>query len=120
MSLKTLRQSLIPFSFYKKKSDNANSPTWISGYIIVKKEADGVEKSLLYAFDGNSTFTNEPFAKYPYKALSATANHDRPGTLTVHFKTQDNGNITSELSFESQKWTDISTSGTFNEIVWIN
>ncbi len=113
-------EALIPFSFFKKDVNNANSSAWISGYIVVRKEPDEGYNSLFYTFDGNATFTNEPLTEHPYKALSATANNDRSGTLTVHFKTPNSGNVTSELSLEGKKWTDIATSCTFDEIVWIN
>lgn len=72
--------------------------------------------SLFYAIDGNLALTKEPVAM----ALSATANYDRPGTLTVHFKANRSGNITSEYSFEKKEWTPINVFGSFDEIIWIN
>lgn len=76
--------------------------------------------SLLYVIDDNMSFAKEPVASYPNKALSAAANHDRPGTLTVHFEANGSGNVTSEYSFEKQEWSPINVLGSFDEIVWIN
>ena len=62
----------------------------------------------------------DTIASYPNKALSATANYNRPGTLTVHFEANRSGNVTSEYSFEKKEWTPINVFGSFDEIVWIN
>ena len=76
--------------------------------------------SLFYAIDDNLSLMKEPITSYPNKTLSATANYDRPGTLTVHFEANRSGNVTSEYSFEKKEWSPINVFGSFDEIVWIN
>lgn len=93
---------------------------WISGFIIVRDKSENGCRSLFYTVDENGSFAKEPIAQYPNKALSAAANHDRPGTLTVHFEASRAGNVTEEYSFEKQEWTSVNEFGTFDEIVWIN
>ncbi len=111
---------LIPFSVYSATKDEKESSQWISGFIVVRGESENGCMSLFYVLDDNLSLTKEPVASYPDKALSATANYDRPGTLTVHFEANQSGNITSEYSFEKKEWTPINVFGSFDEIVWIN
>lgn len=109
-----------PFSVHATTKDDNDTPKWISGYIVVKEKSENGFMSLFYAVDDNLSFSQEPIASYPNKALSAAANHDRPGTLTVHFEASRSGNVTSEYSFDKQEWTPINAFGTFDEIIWIN
>lgn len=111
---------LIPFSVHTIAKDEKENSQWISGFIVVRGEGENGCMSLFYAIDGNLALTKEPVASYPNMALSATANYDRPGTLTVHFKANRSGNITSEYSFEKKEWTPINVFGSFDEIIWIN
>lgn len=111
---------LIPFSVYSATKDERESSQWISGFIVVRGESENGCMSLFYVLDDNLSLTKEPVVSYPDKALSATANYDRPGTLTVHFEANQSGNITSEYSFEKKEWTPINVFGSFDEIVWIN
>lgn len=119
---------LIPFAirtFTKQsttKEDN-EKPQWISGYIVVKEESENGFKSLFYVIDDNKSLSQDPIATFPNSALSVAANHNRPGTLTVHFesgRSDGNGNVTMEYSFDKQEWTPINEFGSFDEIVWIN
>ena len=100
--------------------DEKENSQWISGFIVVRGESENGCMSLFYAIDENLSLTKEPIASYPNKALSATANYNRPGTLTVHFEANRSGNVTSEYSFEKKEWTPINVFGSFDEIVWIN
>lgn len=111
---------LIPFSVYTTTKDEKESSQWISGFIVVRGESENGGMSLFYAIDDNLSLEKEPVASYPNKALSATANYDKHGTLTVHFEANQSGNITSEYSFEKKEWTPINVFGSFDEIVWIN
>lgn len=116
---------LIPFAVrpsvaHTAVKDATENPRWIAGFIVVKENFENGSMSFLYAVDDNLSLSQEPIATFPNQALSATANHDRPGTLTVHFEAYRSGNVTSEYSFDKQKWTPINASGTFDEIVWIN
>lgn len=111
---------LIPFSFMVKTDGDKNATTWIAGYIVARDNAkNGTE---LYLTDGNSLLTKEPFAVFPNRAVSASANHDKPGTLTVHFTASRDGNVTFEYSWESKEWSSVHNAfgNTYNEIVWLN
>lgn len=112
---------LIPYAVRSiSKTENGNSMQWISGFIAVKEKADNGCHSLLYVVDDNLSMSQDPIASFTNQALSAAANHDRPGTLTVHFEALRSGNVTLEYSFDKQEWTPINEFGTFDEIVWIN
>lgn len=111
---------LIPFSVRSVAKDELGNTRWISGFIVVRDKSESGCRSLFYTVDENGALTKEPIAQYPNKALSAAANHDRPGTLTVHFEAYRAGNVTEEYSFEKQEWTSVNVFGTFDEIVWIN
>lgn len=111
---------LIPFSVHTTTKDEKENSQWISGFIVVRGESENGCMSLFYAIDEHLSLTKEPIASYPNKALSATANYNRPGTLTVHFEANRSGNVTSEYSFEKKEWTPINVFGSFDEIVWIN
>lgn len=113
-------ERLIPFSVRTTTKDEKENIQWISGFIVVQGESENGSMSLFYAMDDNLSLTKEPVASYPNKALSATANYDRPGTLTVHFEANRGGNVTFEYSFEKKEWTPINVFGSFDEIVWIN
>ncbi|MDE5872188.1 MAG: DUF4784 domain-containing protein, partial [Muribaculaceae bacterium] len=112
--------ALRPFTTQSTAKRDSDKPQWISGYIIVKEGSENGFKSFFFAIDDKLSLSNEPIAAYPNKALSAAANHDRPGTLTVHFEASRSGNVTSEYDFNRQEWTPINASGSFDEIVWIN
>ena len=78
---------------------------------------------MFYVIDDNLSLSKDPIASFPNYALSASANQDRPGTLTVHFesgRSDGNGNVTMEYSFDKQEWTPINEFASFDEIVWIN
>lgn len=112
---------LIPYAIRSiSKTENGNNVKWISGFIAVKEESENGCHSLLYVVDDNLSMSQDPIATFANEALSAAANHDRPGTLTVHFEALCSGNVTSEYSFDNQEWTPINEFGTFDEIVWIN
>ena len=111
---------LIPFSVVSAAKGEGGKTQWTAGFIVVSGKSGNGSMSLLYALDENLSFAKEPVASFPGKALSATANSDRPGTLTVHFETSQGGNQTSEYSFGKQEWTTINVPGSFDEIVWIN
>ena len=113
-------ERLIPFSVRPTTKNESEKSQWISGFIVVRDESENGCMSLLYVIDDNMSLAKEPVASYPNKALSAAANHDRPGTLTVHFEANRSGNVTSEYSFEKQEWSPINVLGSFDEIVWIN
>lgn len=114
-------ERLIPFSVHTTtKDEKENNSQWISGFIVVREESENGCMSLFHVMDDNFSLTKEPVVSYPNKALSATVNYDRPGTLTVHFETDRSGNVTSEYSFEKREWTPINVFGSFDEIVWIN
>ncbi|MDE6787242.1 MAG: DUF4784 domain-containing protein, partial [Muribaculaceae bacterium] len=112
--------ALRPFIKQSNSKDDSEKPQWISGYIVVKEESDNGFKSFFHVMDDKLSLFNEPIAAFPNKALSAAANHDRPGTLTVHFEASSSGNVTSEYHFDKQEWTPINVFGSFDEIVWIN
>ncbi|MDE7347636.1 MAG: DUF4784 domain-containing protein [Muribaculaceae bacterium] len=112
--------ALRPFTKQSISKDDGEKPQWISGYIVVKEESDNGFKSFFHVMDDKLSLSNEPIAAFPNKALSAAANPDRPGTLTVHFEASRSGNITSEYHFDKQEWTPINVFGSFDEIVWIN
>lgn len=112
---------LIPYAVRSiSKTETGNNVQWISGFIAVKEESEIGCHSLLYVVDDNLSVSPNPIATFANEALSAAANPDRPGTLTVHFEASRSGNVTSEYSFDKQEWTPINVSGTFDEIVWIN
>lgn len=111
---------LIPFSVRTITKDEKENFQWISGFIVVQGESENGCMSLFYAIDDNLSLTKEPVASFSNKALSATANHDRPGTLTVHFEANRSGNVTFEYSFEKKEWTSINVFASYDEIVWIN
>ncbi len=114
---------LIPFAIHPVfGKDNIEKSRWTSGYIVVKDKSENGVSSLLYTIDEDKrSLSEEPVASFPNKALSASANHERPGTLTIHFEGSRNGNITFEYSFEKQEWTPFLDFGiAFDEIVWIN
>ena len=116
---------LIPFAVRQSTAHTVSKEAngfsgWIAGFIVVKENFENGSMSFLYTIDDNLSFSQEPIATFPNQALSAAANHDRPGTLTVHFEAYLSGNVTSEYSFDRQEWTPINASGTFDEIVWIN
>lgn len=109
--------ALIPFSLYgKKQSGNKR----IFGYIVVKNGNEKGDKSLFYTLDENMKFSENPFITYPNQALSASANNDKPGTLTIHFKAYRSDNVTMEYSFDKQEMNGIEHFSSFDEIVWIN
>ena len=111
---------LIPFSVRSVAKDESGNTRWISGFIVVRDKSENGCRSLFYTVDENGSLAKEPIAQYANKALSAAANPDRPGTLTVHFEAYRAGNVTEEYSFEKQEWTSVNVFGTFDEIVWIN
>lgn len=111
---------LIPFSVPSAAKDEGGKTQCIAGFIVVRGKSGNGNMSLFYALDENLSLAKEPMTSYPGKALSATANYDRPGTLTVHFEASQGGNQTSEYSFGEQEWTPINVPGSFDEIVWIN
>lgn len=111
---------LIPFSVRSVAKDESGNTRWISGFIVVRDKSENGCRSLFYTVDENGSLAKEPIAQYPNKALSAAANHDRPGTLIVHFEAYRAGNVTKEYSFEKQEWIPVNVFGTFDEIVWIN
>ena len=116
-------ERLIPFAVgLYNGSDNTGKPQWTAGYIVVKNKSENGVLSEFYEIDAdNLSFSQEPIATYPNKALSATTNPDRPGTLTVHFDASRSGNITSEYSLVKREWTPFVEFGaSFDEIVWIN
>lgn len=113
--------ALIPFSVIcKSESYNPNYQR-VTGYIVsLKKYEDGIQ-SLVYLMEDGFTFAKEPFTTFPNKALSASANPDIPGVLTVYFEAYRSGNIAEEFMFDSKEWKPINEIGTgFDEIVWIN
>jgi hypothetical protein len=113
--------ALIPFSYTMKSVNGNNQYERFGGYIVVLKEQVNGARSLFYLMEENFSIEKEPFATHPNKALSASANYDKPGTLTVHFEAYRSGNISEELSLETQEWTSINPFGvSFDEIVWIN
>lgn len=112
--------ALRPFTMQSTAKDDSDKPQWISGYIVVKEESENGFKSFFYAIDDKLALSNEPIAAFPNKALSATANPDRPGTLTVHFEASRDLNVTYDYSFDKQEWAPINVFGSFDEIVWIN
>lgn len=111
---------LIPFSVRTTTKYEKENSQWIYGFIVVRGESENGCMSLFYAIDDNLSLMKEPITSYPNKTLSATANYDRPGTLTVHFEANRSGNVTSEYSFEKKEWSPINVFGSFDEIVWIN
>lgn len=111
--------ALIPFSLYGKKQSEKDAEK-IYGYIVVKDESEKGDKSLFYTLDENMKFPEIPFVTYPNQALSASANNDRPGTLTIHFKAYRSGNVTQEYSFDKKEMNSINYFSSFDEIVWIN
>lgn len=111
---------LIPFSVRSTTKHGKETAEWLSGFIVVRNESENGCRSLLYTIDDKMKLTKKPISSYPNKALSAAANNDRPGTLTVHFEANRSGNVTSEYSFEKKEWTPINAFGSFDEIVWIN
>lgn len=111
---------IIPFAIRPFDKENQN---WTAGYIVVKEEFENGNSSFLYTIGENRSLSQEPIAKFPNKALSATVNYNQPDKLTIHFEShrdEGNGNVTMEYSFKKQNWTPINAGGSFDEIVWIN
>lgn len=113
-------EALIPYSIYLKTGKNDNQAQPVCGYIVVLNGYNNGTQSLFYKIDDDFKLAQKPFATHPDRALSATANHDKPGTLTVHFATSRSENATFELSLKSNEWTSINNTGNFDEVVWIN
>lgn len=64
----------------------------------------------------------EPFATFPNRAVSVSANYEKLGTLTVHFEGHRAGNLTYEYSWYTKEWKLINSMNghTYDEIVWTN
>lgn len=105
---------LIPFSFMTQEKE------WRCGYIASHKgTANGSE---LYLVEKNSELIlREPYAVLPGQAVSASANLQRPGYLTVHCRGAE-GNATYEFRFDTKEWKPLDTlhGCAFDEIVWTN
>lgn len=112
--------ALIPFSLYAVSGSGGDKYERIYGYIVVRKDSAEGDMSLFYSMNENMALADKPFATYPNQVLSASANNDRPETLTVHFKASRSGNVTLEYSFSKREWSLVGLFGTFDEIVWIN
>ena len=102
---------LIPFSFRDKKGE------WRCGYIAAR---DGASELYLLGKDVETPF-DKPCTMFEGRALSASANYDRPGTLTVLFETDASEHALWEFSLEENTWKHIGDDGcAFDEIVWTN
>lgn len=106
---------LIPFSFIDK--DNK----WRFGYIIARDNSENGSE-LYLSGDDVATLFDEPYAVFPNRAVSVSANYENPGTLTVHFLAYRAGNVTYDFLYETKTWEpmDNSLGWTFDEMVWTN
>lgn len=104
---------LIPFSFMT--ADNE----WRCGYIVASDSATNGTELYLLEKDG-SGFPDEPYAVFPNRALSVSANYQQPGSLTVHFLASRNGNLTYRFTAATKEWESLFGGYTFSEIVWTN
>lgn len=104
-------EGLIPFSFMDKDNE------WQCGYIVVRA---GVSGMYLLEENGEPAF-DEPCSTFAGRALSVSANYDRPGTLTVLFETGGTGRKIMEFSLDGKVWKSVDEEGcAYDEIVWTN
>lgn len=106
---------LIPFSFVDKDKK------WRFGYIVARDNAvNGTE--LYLSGDNADTLFDAPYAVYPNRAVSVSANYDNPGTLTVHFAANRAGNVTSDFLYETREWKPVNYALglTADEMIWTN
>lgn len=106
---------LLPFSCITSTQE------WLTGYIVVKKDAEKATQIYLLKKGQTDDFFKTPVARYTDCAISVTANYNRPYTITVHFHESEKNNSICEYSFETQQWKEIALSKVpFDEIVWTN
>lgn len=111
---------LIPFSFFVKAEGEKDNQKRISGYLVaLESKQNGSE---LYLLDDNMKLQKEPFATFANRAVSVSANHEKQGTLTVHFEGHREGNVTYEYSWSTKEWKPVNLMGghVHDEIVWTN
>lgn len=110
---------LIPFSF-TVPTENGRQ-TWQAGFLAARKDAANGSELYLLAEDAPG-LAHEPLAVFPNRALSVSANYDRPGTLTVHFHATRSGYVTFEYHWDSNEWNSMPgvAGNSFDEIVWTN
>lgn len=101
--------ALIPFSLLSADS----TPIRTSGYIAVR---NGLSELFIL---NDAASLSDPVAYYPARAISASPNHDRPGTLTVQF-ISDGTPTTMEYIFSRNTWVQTEQIPIYDEIVWIN
>lgn len=111
---------LIPFSVCLSAEENIAKQKWVTGYIVARKGAEN--DSELYLLKENASELKEPFAVFPNYAVSASANEKKPGTLTVHFEADRNGNVTREYLWETKEWKSVNglMGHCHDEIIWTN
>lgn len=106
---------LIPFSFPDKDKK------WRFGYIVAREHAvNGTE--LYISGDTSDTLFDKPYAVFPNRAVSVSANYDNPGILTVHFLARSAGNVTENFSYDTKEWktVDAAFGYSFDEVIWTN
>lgn len=111
---------LIPFSFFVETEGEKDDHKLISGYLVTLESKQN--SSELYLLDENMKLQKEPFAIFPNRAVSVSANYEKLGTLTVHFEGHRAGNLTYEYSWYTKEWKPINSMNghTYDEIVWTN
>ena len=85
---------------------------WRFGYIVARND----ESSLYLADKGDAILFDKPYVTFASRVLSASANYDNPGTLTIHTSTGDTYNF----SYEPRKVEPIGKTHVFDEVIWTN